>query len=388
MSSQREHLLINELDSLLSGKSMKKLSGIPKKCYKYALTAAFVNICNGKQLTRGQEGNFEWIYNIKNNPKNYNSDQVLNHVKRIVEKSLKEGYFYNYNDYQTIDNIIKFFREVINITKKQGTCLINLKELEELFDIKKSFLASHKNLQPHHWVEISLFNGMIITVPEFFTYSDLVNTWNMLVDKIEEYRSVMNADNDVPFIEKKNNIEIRQLRYEMDTLSRSLWISSVTFVESYLYYVFYNLKQINYQPNSQSGKSILTLQKVEDEEIIKRLIIPEFVSQKNKELDKLIKEYLVINKIRNRFIHTSAFKNTVEISELLPLLTTTVKETVDALETCRKLVECVDSYLPKENKILIWWDRISHPNFKEFKKGSITNPNSLLSTVKYEDYVY
>ncbi|BDG44798.1 hypothetical protein [Saccharococcus caldoxylosilyticus] len=37
--------LLNELEELLSGKTMKRLSGIPKKCYKYALTAVFINIC-------------------------------------------------------------------------------------------------------------------------------------------------------------------------------------------------------------------------------------------------------------------------------------------------------------------------------------------------------
>jgi hypothetical protein len=378
--------LLNELEELLSGKTMKCLSGIPKKCYKYALTAVFINICFGRQLTKGQEENFEWVYSIKREPQKFKNQRVLDYLKDTVEESLKNCFFHNYNDYQTIDNIINFFRKLVSETKKHGTYLINVSEVQKLFDVKKVFKASHKNIQPHHWIEIDLFDGMIITVPELFTYSDIVNNWNILVDKLKEYKSAMTSDISVPIIEIKNNIENRRLKYEIDTLSRTLWISSVTFVESYLYYLFYNLKQINYQANSESGKSILQLQKVEDEEIIKRLVLPEFI--KNNELDGLIKKYIEINKIRNRFIHPSAFHSSSHSSELLPLLTITINQVVDTLKVCTKLVKMIDDHLPENLKILVWWDRVSHPAFKEYKKGDITNPDSRLSKIKYTDDYY
>lgn len=375
---------IEELDKLLSGKTMKKLSGIPKKCYKYSLVAVFINYCFSKNLTRGQEENYVIVRDIKENPVHYNNPKILGFFKGKVEESLKQSHFHHYEEYETIDKIIVFFREVISTTKKEGTCLINVSEAEELFNVKEVFRSSHPNIKPHHWLDVDFINGMTITVPEFFTYADVINTWNILIDKLELYNDALKKDLAIPLIERRNKIENRRLKYEIDTLSRTLWVASITFVESYLYFLFYNLKQGNYQATSDKAKSILQLQKVEDDEIIKRLIIPEFIKGTNVELNKLIKGFSSKNEVRNRFIHPSAFRNNSNTPELLPLLTINVEEVIDTLNICTKLVTTIDSNLPDEHKILIWWDRVTHPNYSEYKKGEITNPKSKLSELKYE----
>ena len=383
--SKKEKL--DELDMLLSGKTFKKLSGIPKKCYKYALTAVFINYCFGRNLTKGQFDNYEWVYQIKNEPKNFNSPEILKNIQQIVEASLQKSTFHNFKDYKTIDEIINFFRKLVATTKKYGTCLINISEIEVLFDVNKVFNSSHPNIQPHHWVDIDFVDGIIITVPEFFTYVDIVNTWNILLDKIEEYSANM-SDLNIPYIDKKNKIENRKVKYEIDTLSRILWVSSVTFVESYLYYIFYNLKQSGYKAKNNTAEKVLELQKVEDEEIIKRLLLPEFMSTKNKEIENKIKKYLEINSRRNRFIHPSAFRSSSDTPELLPLVTINMNEVITTINTCTKLVKLIDDILPEKIKILVWWDRVKHPNFTEYEKGEITNPNSKLSTIKYNDDYY
>ncbi|MCG1020787.1 hypothetical protein [Sutcliffiella horikoshii] len=363
---------------------MKKLSGTPKKCYKYALTAVFIQYCFGRNLTRGQEENYSYVHSIKENPKDFNNTEILIKFKNLVEESLEKSNFHNHTDYGTIDKIINYFREIVSITKKEGTCLINVSEAEEFFDVKKVFRASHPNIQSHHWIDVDFINGMTITVPEFFTYADLVNIWNILLDKMEEYNIAVNGDERIPLIERRNKIENRRLKYEIDTLSRTLWVSSVTFVESYLYFLFYNLKQQNYQAQTEKAQSILKLQKVEDDEIIKRLVLPEFINGKNNALEKLIKSYKVKNEMRNRFIHPSAFRSTSNSPELLPLLTINVDEVIDTLTVCTNLVKTIDDNLPEEYKILIWWDRVSHPEYSEYKKGDITNPQSKLSKIKYD----
>lgn len=371
--------LIKELEVLLSGKTLRTLTKVPKKCYKYVLTAVFINICFGRQLTKGQEENFNWVYSIKRVPKAFEDPKKLYHIQKTVEVSLNNSAFYNYNEYETINKIIEFFRNMVAEIKKNGTYLVKINDVQSLFDIKKMFDGSHNNVQPHHWIDIDLITGMVITVPEYYTYVDVVNSWNILVDKLEEYESVM-SNNSIPIIERRNNIDNRRIKYEIDTLLRTLSISSVTFVESYLYYLFYNLKEMNYQP--KSGLSIKSIQKVEDEEIIKKLLIPEFIG-KNKYFEELFKKYKKLNKIRNRFIHISAFQDASESSEMLPLVTMKFHQVVDTLETCTQLVKLVDGLLPEEYKILIWWDRVTHPNFNNKKKGDITNPNSLLSKIKY-----
>ncbi|MDM5309707.1 hypothetical protein [Peribacillus frigoritolerans] len=375
--------LADDLEVLLSGRTMKPLSGIPKKCYKYVLAAIFINTCSGRQLTQGQEINFAIAYDIKSNPKEYNNQSILDHIQKTVETSLRQSFYHDYNEYKTIDKIIDFFREVVSSTKKLGTCLKNVSELEQLFDVKKVFSKSHNSVQPHHWIDINIMGGMVLTVPEFISYADIVNTWNIFLERLNKYSEIIFDSSNTPLIEKKNSDENRSLKYEIDALARTLWISSVTFVESYLYYLFYNVKQANYTSTTDSVNRFLENQKVEDEEIIKRLILPEFIKAKSNGIKNLIKKYSEVNNIRNRFIHPSAFASTTNTSELLPLITVTYDKVVEALNTCTSLVKTIDDLLPDEFKVLVWWDNVSHPNFTEYKKGSIINPKSQRSTIKY-----
>ncbi len=150
-----------------------------------------------------------------------------------------------------------------------------------------------------------------------------------------------------------------------------------------MYYLFYNVKQANYTSNSDSVNRFLENQKVEDEEIIKRLVLPEFVSGVSVGLKQLINKYSEVNKIRNRFIHPSAFASSSNTSDLLPLITITYDKVTDALITCTSLVKTIDDLLPDEFKVLVWWDNVCHPNFTEYKKGSIINPKSPRSIIKY-----
>ncbi|WP_102336364.1 hypothetical protein [Salimicrobium jeotgali] len=373
--------LAEKFEILLSGKTMKKLSGKPKKCYKYALTAVFINMTSNRQLTKGQEENLAMVYDIKKNPKLYNNDAILKQIQRTVENSLKNIFVYNYDDYNTIGEIIDFFREIVKNTKKNGTFLIKASDLNKLLDVNKFYSKTHQHIQPHHWIDTDIIRGFILTVPDFFTYSDIINNWNILLDKLNELRS-RSFDIDTPLIEVLNHNDNRRLKYQIDTLSRTLWVAGVTFTESYLYYLFFNLKQIKYEAETEAAEKMLKNQKVEDEEIIKQIIVPEFI-QEDHNLNRLLKEYKRINDIRNRFIHPSAFP-TEESSELLPLITITVEEMAEALDTCVSLAKLIDSYLPDEYKVLIWWDRIKHPKFNEYAKGDMVNPDSLLSKVSYE----
>lgn len=380
--------LAHELEILLSRKSLIPLSKLSKKSYKYALTAIFINMLSGRQLTKGQEENYKWVYNIKRNPKAFKNQETYEYIKQTVETSLEAGGYKNPNDFETIDKIFDFFRKVVEQTKINGTYLTTVRNVEDFIDVKKVYKnTNYFNIQSHQWINIDLVTGMVITVPEFFTYSDVINNWNIFRDKYMEYQFNITSDSDTPLLDKQNKIENRRLRYEIDTLMRTLMVSSVTFVESYLYYIFFNLKHSNYELKTDTARKFLSNQKVEDDEIIKRIILKEFITEPSRELQEILQKYKDINVIRNRLIHASAFENESSTSELLPLLTITNVQLIDTLDTCKRMVEIIDDALPDELKILVWWDRITHPDFKNYKKGDITSPNSPLSQIKYlEDY--
>lgn len=86
--------------------------------------------------------------------------------------------------------------------------------------------------------------------------------------------------------------------------------------------------------------------------------------------------------MRNRLIHASAFGTETNTSELLPLITITNEHLTETLDTCKRMVEIIEDALPDELKIFIWWNTVTHPDFKNYKKGDITNLNSQLSRIK------
>lgn len=380
--------IVNELDILLSRNSTKALSGLPLRCYKYGMTAIFINMLSGRQLTRGQEVNYQLVYQIKKRPQDFKNQDVYNHFKITVETSLEAAGYKNPTDYETINKIFGFFKEIIEQTKRNGTFLTPVGIIENFLDIQKIYKqTNYGNIKSHHWINIDLTTGMILTVPEFFTYSDVVNNWNIFVDKFLEYNTILTTTSEIPLIEIKNNIENRRLQYEIGTLIRTLLISSVTFVESYLYYIFFNVKHSSYQFNTDAAKNFMKSQKVEDDAIIKSLILKEFITKPSTELKILLKKYKEINSIRNRLIHASAFESATKTSELLPLLNISNTQLIDTLITCKRLVEIIDNELPEDFKILVWWNSITHPDFDKYGKGEITNPESQLSKIKYmEEY--
>jgi len=382
--------LANDLEILLSRKSIKRLSGIPMKCYKYAMTAIFINTISGRQLTKGQEANYNWVYNIKSRPQDFKKQEVYNYLKQTVETSLEAAGYKNPKNYETINKLFDFFRNIVEQTKRNGTFLTPVGIIEDFLDVKEIYKnTNYVNIKSHHWINIDLATGMIVTVPEFFTYSDIVNNWNIFVDKYLEYKSIVTSDSDAPLIEIRNKRENRRLNYEIDTLMRTLIISSVTFVESYLYYIFFNIKNSNFELKTETAQNFIKYHKVEDDEIIKRLLLKEFITKPSTELKRISVKYKEINSVRNRLIHASAFESVTKTSELLPLLTISTVQLIDTLDTCKRLVEIIDNALPDDLKILVWWDSVTHPNFKKYGKGDITNPDSLLSKIKYmEDYSF
>ncbi|PYZ99097.1 hypothetical protein CR205_11220 [Alteribacter lacisalsi] len=363
--------ITSKLDKMLSGKTIQKLSGKPKKCYKYSMTAIFLNICANEQMSDGQTLNFGIAEHILQNPEEYKSDNSLEYFKYMVENSFNNAFYHNPKEYKTVDKVINLFREIVLSTKKHGTCLLEVRKLEDIFDVKRFYQKTHPNIQPHHWIEINLVRGMIPTFPDFFTYSDLVNTWNIYVEKREAFKLGMFSEPNVSKLEIQYSTDNKKLKYEMDALVRTLWIGSITFAESYLYYLFYNIKQSGYTPKTESAKTILQQDRVEDEVVIKRIVIPEFMPEKRKHLNTKLKEYSKFNKVRNKFIHPSAFHNEQEMSDLLPLITTSYNDLATVLESNINFIKEIEDNLPEKFKILFWWDNVKHPDFKGLKKGNM-----------------
>ncbi|MGE7129143.1 hypothetical protein [Lysinibacillus xylanilyticus] len=375
----------DHLEELASSKMVNKLSGTPKKCYKYALVAILLNISCGNHKTVGQEQNIELAKSILRNPISYKNKEVLKQIQSIVEKSLIANSFNNARMPETIDKAITLLRKCTSDKINNEVCLIKASELSELINLNERF--SKHPPQAHHWIDINFKSGLTPTIPDLILYSDIINTWNIFLEKNKEYSTKFESLTGLLNVEREVQSEVRKLEYENQALVRNLWVLSVSFVESYLYYVFYNAKCGSFEIENEEAIEFVKLKKVGGLEILKSLILPEFFSYENElkiQLTELITNYDEIYKRRHRLVHPSAFEESNQ-SHLAPIITITIDKLINTLNTCVDLVELIDNILPEEKRILFWWNRIEHPDFTNSKPGNMVLNDNQISTFKYNN---
>ncbi|MNI17749.1 hypothetical protein D3C73_711310 [compost metagenome] len=184
-------------------------------------------------------------------------------------------------------------------------------------------------------------------------YMDVINMWNDLIIKKERYDTI------------EDSRELRALNYSMVTSIRWLVIQAVTYVESYLYYYYYNVS------NDPKLKARLPKfnRHVQGTDIVERVIFDFHPDIKHDGAFFLAyKKYMTILKLRDRFVHTSAFPNLADnLSELHPLLNLSLKTTAEHLTSCFNFVNKVEDALPKDERLLFWKDRFDEPDFSSLE---------------------
>ncbi|HLR09900.1 MAG TPA: hypothetical protein VK120_00750 [Sporosarcina sp.] len=229
--------------------------------------------------------------------------------------------------------------------------------------------SQYITLKDHHWLDFG-FDGNPITAtyPEFFNYIDLINLWNDFVSKYKQYEQLI--------VTRDNNNEIRRLHYSLNSSSRFLVISSIIFVESYLYYLFYSIKNNNTYSNDDRVKGILNRRGyIQDTQIVEDIIFKLFEEVENNQFIK--KKYDLYEQsieLRNRLVHTSAFVDeSNNLSQLHPLIDIDLKDVISIAQNSIDFVVKIDELLPDEDKILIWWDRFDTPDFYKLEPINTLN---------------
>ena len=171
--------------------------------------------------------------------------------------------------------------------------------------------------------------------------------------------------------------------YKLVATYRTLIILSVSFVEAYLYNLFYCIKQVDFSEKSQV-EDVLGYKKIEDKQIIKQVIYVLFPEIQER-VDNYFEKYKETTKYRDRYIHASAFMDQSDnTSELEPLLKFDLNILITSLQNSIDFVKVIDSQLPSNLQILFWWydDEI---NFHEFKKLQLTNSISSINRSEYHN---
>ncbi|MCY7449237.1 hypothetical protein [Bacillus altitudinis] len=355
-----------ELKNLVSSKKIREFRSDMKKAYKVTLCGLFGDIIKYGQYRNGRF--YGIAMDLAYNPLSYT--QIVPEGR--LEDTLyafylfNDHYFYNddINDSKYLDSVLDFFRSYLSNYEKKKRRLYLVKDIQKIYDIKKFHLVHGVKVKDHHWMDINFSHPITFTIPEFFNYADVINIWN---EFISVYFKLL-AEND--------DKETRKLQFRLSTSSRQLVIASITFLESYLYYYFYNLKNDNTLAVSHSVKKVIEQDEyLQDKQIIKQIIFKLHQHIKNdeavKQLFKKIKENI---KLRDRFIHNSAFiDKTNQLSQLEPLMALETDEIIDIAQSCIDFILRVEELLPEEEKILFWWDAFETPDFKKKKYISPLN---------------
>lgn len=376
---------LDELIDMFSSSKIREFRQHSKPLYKYNL-CGIVNtvIMKGDIWTSKEYGQVKMMSMMSSSWPNETGKGNTIMKNRIID-SLRNNFFHSPERDSQVDMIISFFRKFLIDYKKEGKSLILVKDFEKILDIKKLLHIQLKvKVKDHHWIDVGFRQGIVLTAPEFFNYLDLINLWNDLIDKIGKTYKLIEAQELekklFSFTQSTNNITyldnppaLRELDYSRQASFRALISQGVNFVESYLYYYFYNVKS----ENKYKGQSKILNMKgyIQDKQIVKDLIF-EVHNQiaSDTKIKELYNQYLITLAIRDRFVHTSAFvEQSNKMPQLQPLLNIQYDSMISHIQGCVDFVYHLDNMLPDDDKLLFWWERFETPNFSKMSKISVLN---------------
>jgi hypothetical protein len=382
-----------ELEALVSHATLNTMSGKHKKVYKYCLCAILINIIVGRHNTKLQKQTIINTNNIKKcNRKSAIFNPLLKEYSKKVNDSLKELSFKEpYNDI-LLNNIVIFFRTRLKELREDEISLFQGREISSLIEINKFF--GNPCIKEYHWIEFSLQKHMTVTFPEFIMFNDLKILWNYYLEiqnKINtKWVSIATEQDKFEYLK---NQETRELLYTISAVHRNLITLCTGFVEAYLYNLFLSIKEENLS-NKEAIESILNKKKIQDTEIIERVIFPLFPDiNSDDSIEQLYRIHKDTINLRDRYTHASAFPDcSTKKSELMPLLKITPDVLVVSLQTSVDLVKRINELLPQNLKLLYWLDNEEYSEsfnknicFADYRKLEIVNQNSPMDKINYYD---
>ncbi|MFJ7888383.1 hypothetical protein ACIQYL_09865 [Lysinibacillus xylanilyticus] len=364
------NVTVDELIRLTKSDTIRSLRSNAKKLYKWYLCGLLKDI-----LIRGSHTNSGYYPMIlgmeilgRSHPEP--EDQDLRRMVNEVMIDLDESYFIDSFNEGSVNRYLDFFRGLLQGIKEKGKTLLKVSEFDGVFKVQQYFLYRHKVfVKPHHWIDINLQQSLTHTIPEFFNYVDLLVLWNDFISKRNNYDEEIDrrmSISQTAVSEYYSSREAREIRLSYSTYVRLLITASVTFVESYLYYYFYNIK---HNPVKNTDARIIGILNrpgyIQDTQIVEDIIFKLHHGIKdNLVIYNLYKSYIDVNNLRDRYTHTSAFvESSNQITQLQPLLNIEFDEVIKKLQVCIDLVKSLDHHLPDDEKVIQWWSRFEDPVF-------------------------
>lgn len=352
--------ILDELIEMSSSEKIRQFKSNPKKLYKYYLAGILNDLIFESHIS--QSFFYHQAKFMSALPEAWDNEDAPGDRKnkKMAINVLKSNYFISPEKEDQLNSIITFLRNYLKDLKDKKKTLYLVSELETIVQIKDYFLNEKCHpIRKHQWLDITEDHSLVLTSPEFFNYLDLINLWN---DYIKKHKRIHQLSAEK--LAYRSNPEFRELDYSIKGSERTLIILAINFVESYLYYYFYNIKSSNTYPENKLCKQ---KRRIQDTQIIEDLIYKEHESIKNNtDIQTAYNTFKYSLKIRDRFVHTSAFADhTNKIAELQPLLNISTEDTIKYLQNAIDFAYLLDNNLPSDEKLLYWWDQFETPDFSK-----------------------
>ncbi|MER2058179.1 MAG: hypothetical protein ABTA16_05105 [Niallia sp.] len=366
----KEISLIDIMDSQINTgyfdkEVMRYHSGDRRRAYRLVMACYFTSsfLDNEREFNWAQHQAFRFFTSWKLNDYTMIDDKVLNEVlARSVSYLCNSCYFKFLKQNDENGNIIndtllnKYIEFLTNYLKSEKKLFL-YNDLEEFWDIEKLYNNTiNIKMHPHHWIELYRFRYKtpIHTFPEFFAYQDVINLWNETLSKYKELEILADKYN-------INDKAVRTVNYSYSSLLRNTLTAGVHYFETYLYYIYYNLKsKMKFSHNKVIKRS--DVRKINDKEIINELLYKEIANLESL-TSKNWSEYIKTLEYRDAFVHMSAFEEK-GISRMEYLVSFDQEKLITFLENIFEFIEHIENSLGQD-KILFWKEMFEEPNFDE-----------------------
>lgn len=358
---------------LFSKEAIREYTGDIKRAYRLLLAHYFAS------SFVSNEAEFNWSqFNISRmhmaRKSNHMSDLDKAFIKEVKTRSI--SYLCTELEFKFVNTFEKKLHESRINDSVLNTCvnfllsylsnnertLFLYGEIKDFWNIDALYqkLDSRMRVFSNHWIELVPFRYHlpIHTFPEYFAYQDMINTWNDTIDKYTNLKGV-------EFSREKN---VREMHYTYNSSLRTSLILGVHFFETYLYYLYYNLKSTG----EFSGNRLINrndVRKINDKQIVKDLLYKEFPN-----LESIItahyRKYLETLEYRDAFVHMSAFSEN-GLSRMQYLLNVDIDIVSEALQNIADLVEMIETNIGNY-EILFWKAKVEWPVFNDTQKNSVT----------------
>lgn len=359
-------IFINQTTSynnMLSSKGVRKYSGDYKRVYRllivHYMASAFlsdVEEFNWSQYKLSRMFLSTSLADLEPDLLNEvfarSKDYLIDNLKFAFSEDSPKTEKILFNDTK-LSHCVNFFFAYLKNNKKT---IFSFNELSGFWNLNDyfNFVDVEIDLHPHHLIELKPFTYRmpVPTFPDYFAFQDMVNVWNDTIEKLA-------------LVQKVTFYENREIHYSYNTSLRSTIIFGTQFVETYLYYIYYNFKASSLFENKLLKRN--DIRKINDTNIVEQLLYKEFPNMKSK-IDGLYQEYKDILEIRNSFVHISAFVEN-GYSRLQELVNADIVDFSKKIQTMVDMVDAIENELGSYG-ILFWRNRVKWPIFAELEKTS------------------